>query len=289
VTEPILVVDDLWKSYRRERKWRWSWRRGSSGEPVDLSFHAVAGVSFELAPGSCLGVVGESGSGKSTLVRMLAGLLAPTRGRILIAGQPVQLRQGGQRGRVQMVFQDPTESLNPSFSVHDTICEPLLRLRGYKRGPELERRCLELCDLVQLPRNLIDRYPHQLSGGQRARVGIARALAPQPEVLLLDEPTTALDVSVQARILLLLADLRAQLGTSFVFVTHDLGVVRLLCDRVVVMREGRIVEEGETATVMREPTHSYTRALVDALPRLRHDAPEAVQSGRPPPLTEEVA
>jgi peptide/nickel transport system ATP-binding protein len=266
VTESILVVDELWKSYPRGR--RPFWRKRTAGAD-DGDFHALAGVSLKLAAGSCLGVVGESGSGKSTLVRMLAGLSTPSRGLISLRGQPLQLK-GQQRGRVQMVFQDPTESLNPSFRVQQTIREPLQRLRGFQPGPALEARIEQLCDLVQLPRTLIDRYPHQLSGGQRARVGIARALAPEPDVLLLDEPTTALDVSVQARILLLLADLRTRLGTSFVFVTHDLGVVRLLCDRVLVMKEGRIVEEGETAAVMQQPAHPYTRALVDALPRLPH-------------------
>jgi peptide/nickel transport system ATP-binding protein len=267
MSETLFEVSGLEKSYAK--KGRSLWRRWRAPATSEDRFYAVRDVSFALARGECLGVVGESGSGKTTLVRMLAGLVPASGGRILFRGAPLELARGGsERARVQMVFQDPTESLNPSFTARATIEEPLRLLAGMRPGAALARRVDELADRVRLPSALLDRYPHQLSGGQKARVGIARALAPEPDVVLLDEPTTALDVSVQARILLLLADLRAQLGTSFVFVTHDLGVVRLMCDRVIVMKDGRIVERGALARVLEAPEHPYTRSLLDALPRI---------------------
>lgn len=272
MTDSLLLVSDLWKSHLK--RGLPFWRRKDATQ--EHFFHAVHGVELELVRGECLGVVGESGSGKTTLLRMLAGLETPSRGRILVNGkrfEPAHDRE--TRARVQMVFQDPTESLNPSFTVRRIIAEPLLRLHILDDPAQIPTRVAELCDLVQLPGVLIDRYPHQLSGGQKARVGIARAIAPNPDLLLLDEPTTALDVSVQARILLLLHDLRARLGMSFVFVSHDLGVIRLLCDRVAVMREGKIVEHGSVARVMAEPEHPYTRSLLEALPQLE------ARSGRP--------
>lgn len=263
MTEPLLLASDLWKSYPRPSQL--FARAGNKPE----EFHAVAGVELELEPAQCLGVVGESGSGKSTLIRMLAGLLAPSRGRILLAGKVVGgQRSARERAEIQLVFQDPTESLNPAFSVRRTLEEPLRRLHGIHDATELHERVEELVDMVQLPRTLLDRLPHQLSGGQKARVGIGRAIAPKPRVLLLDEPTTALDVSVQARILLLLAELRDRLQLGSLLVTHDLGVVRLLCDRVVVMKHGKIVESGSVSAVMERPSHPYTCSLVEALPQL---------------------
>jgi peptide/nickel transport system ATP-binding protein len=264
MTQPLLRVTDLWKSYPTSGGSFFAKERGPS------LFHAVAGVSFELEEGRCLGVVGESGSGKSTLVRLLANLLRPTRGAIELEGRDIVARPRDPvaRASVQLVFQDPTESLNPSFTVRRTLQEPLVRLKGVTGAAALDAGVRELADLVHLPIELLDRLPHQLSGGQKARLGIARAIAPEPRVLLLDEPTTALDVSVQAKILLLLAELRERFGMAQVMVTHDLGVVRLLCDSVVVMKGGRIVERGATGEVMRSPAHEYTRSLVEALPAL---------------------
>ena len=168
-----------------------------------------------------------------------------------------------------MVFQDPTDSLNPRYTAHDSIAEPLRLLRGLG-GAALQARVAEVAAQVGLPAELLARWPHQLSGGQKARVGIARALAAQPRLLILDEPTAALDVSVQAVVLNLLADLKAEFGMSYLFVSHDLEVVRLLCDRVIVMRAGSIVESGPTAQVLSAPQAEYTRELLSAIPRPAH-------------------
>ena len=167
-----------------------------------------------------------------------------------------------------MVFQDPTESLNPGFTVFRAVADPLLRLGGMRGGPELRKRVEELCELVGLAPEFLTRYPHQLSGGQKARVGIARAIALEPSLLILDEPTSALDVSVQAVILHLLEDLKNRLGMSYLFVSHDLNVVRLLCRRVLVMYLGRIVEAGPTREILQRPRHPYTRALLSAIPAI---------------------
>ncbi len=171
------------------------------------------------------------------------------------------------RPKIQMVFQDPTESLNPRWTAARAIADPLLRFRTVTGAAAIRARCEELARLVGLPVELLDRFPHQLSGGQKARVGIARAIAPAPDLVILDEPTAALDVSVQAVVLNLLADLKQALGMSYLFVSHDLQVVRMLCDRVIVMRSGRIVEEGPTEAVLEAPQAEYTRALLAAIPR----------------------
>lgn len=233
--------------------------------------HAVDDVSLHLAPGESLGLVGESGCGKSTLVRLLARLLDVSEGGIVFDGEdlakiPAQrFARAPQRPRLQMVFQDPTDSLNPRYTARETIAEPLRLLSGL-RGAAAAARVNEVADQVGLPQVLLDRFPHQLSGGQKARVGIARALAVQPQLLILDEPTAALDVSVQAVVLQLLDRLRRELGLSCLFVSHDLNVVRLLTDRVAVMYLGKIVEVGPSEQVFRAPRHPYTQALVSAIP-----------------------
>ncbi|UUX96963.1 ABC transporter ATP-binding protein [Aquabacterium sp. J223] len=237
----------------------------------DRLLHAVDDVSLSLAPGESLGLVGESGCGKSTLVRLLARLLDPSEGRIVfdgedLAAQPAKrFARSPLRREVQMVFQDPTDSLNPRFTALDTIAEPCRLLAGMGRA-EAEARAREIADHVGLPQVLLPRFPHQLSGGQKARVGIARALAVKPRLLILDEPTAALDVSVQAVVLQLLDRLRRELGLSVLFVSHDLNVVRLLTDRVAVMYLGKVVECGPSQQVFRAPAHPYTRALVSAVP-----------------------
>jgi peptide/nickel transport system ATP-binding protein len=235
---------------------------------------AVDGVSFTIAPGECVGLVGESGSGKSTLVRVITRLLDPTAGTVLFDGRNIgavparRFARAPERARLQLVFQDPTDSLNPRFTAFASIAEPLRRLEPSHTRHSLRTRVHELAGLVGLPVELLERFPHQLSGGQKARVGIARAIALHPALLVLDEPTSSLDVSVQAVILRLLADLRQRLGMSYLFISHDLNVVRLLCDRVLVMYRGQLVDAGSSEAVFTHPEHPYTRALLAALPRL---------------------
>ena len=234
--------------------------------------HAVDRVDLRIGVGECVGLVGESGCGKSTLARLLARLIEPSSGRIVFDGkdlsaiEPSRFVRSPDRARIQVVFQDPTDSLNPSFRVFDSIADPLRRLLRVRDGAELDRRVRRAAEMVGLPDELVTRYPHQLSGGQRARVGIARAIVVEPSLLILDEPTSALDVSVQAVILRLLVDLRARLGMSYLFVSHDLNVVRLLCERIVVMYLGRVVEVAPTELLFGAPRHPYTKALIAAIP-----------------------
>lgn len=237
---------------------------------------ALDGVDLVVERGERLGIVGESGSGKSTLVRLLAALDGPTSGSVRfegveIAGLP-ERRLGFLRAAVQMVFQDPRSSLNPRMTVADIVTEPLrsrLVRRQLDHGIDHQARLAEVMAAVDLPVTAAGQYPHEFSGGQRQRIAIARALAPRPEVLIADEPVSALDVSVRAQVLNLLADLVAGQGLTLLFVSHDLMVVRHLCDRVVVMRAGRIEEEGPTERVFAEPRSAYTRTLLDAVPRIR--------------------
>lgn len=265
---PLLDVIDLRKTYPRPRSLMQS-MRGQRSEP----FHAVAGISFQVFEGESVGLVGESGCGKSTTSSMIMRLLEPTSGSIRFKGHDLSLIRAADfarsplRSRLQMVFQDASGSLDPRLSAAASIADPIGRLLGIRDPDERAARVERLARQVGLPTNLLNRLPHQLSGGQKARVGIARALASEPDLLVLDEPTAALDVSVQAVVLNLLADLRRDLGMSYLFVSHDLEVVRLMCDRVIVMQAGHIVEHGETASVLRMPVHPYTRALIDAAPR----------------------
>jgi oligopeptide/dipeptide ABC transporter ATP-binding protein len=255
---PLLSVEGL------SRRFAVSGRRGAM-------LHAVDDVSLHLGAGESLGLVGESGCGKSTLARLLARLIDVSDGRIVFEGEDLarwparQFARLPQRAAIQMVFQDPTDSLNPRYTAHDTIAEPCRLLAGLGRAAA-DARVSEVATQVGLPAELLPRFPHQLSGGQKARVGIARALAVRPKVLILDEPTAALDVSVQAVVLQLLDRLRRELGLSTIFVSHDLNVVRLLTDRVAVMYLGKIVEMGPSATVFDQPRHPYTQALVSAIP-----------------------
>lgn len=275
---PLLSVTDLVKSYptggaSRSAGKRSLFRRQPSAGP-DI-FNAVDHVTFDLYPGESLGLVGESGCGKSTLSSIIARLIDPTSGSVKFEGEELTEFPAGkfarvpQRRAVQMVFQDPTESLNPRFSAFQSIADPLRRLGTLTSGRAVKDKVAELAANVGLPEHLLSRFPHQLSGGQKARVGIARAIALDPRLLILDEPTSALDVSVQALVLNLLADLRERLGMSYIFVSHDLTVVRLLCDRVIVMRKGKIVEEGEAESLLDAPGEDYTRALIDAIPHFQ--------------------
>jgi oligopeptide/dipeptide ABC transporter ATP-binding protein len=238
--------------------------------------HAVDNVSFTIGKGETVGLVGESGCGKSTLVRLINRLLDPTSGSIRLSGTElsgIQARgfaSNANRKRIQMVFQDAGDSLNPRFTAFHAIADPLRRLKKLG-GAALTARVEQLADMTGLPQALLTRFPHQLSGGQKARVGIARAIAVEPELLILDEPTAALDVSVQVVILQMLQGLKRDLGMSYLFVSHDLNVVRLLCDSVLVMYLGKIVESGPAAEVFAAPRHPYTRALISAIPQADPD------------------
>ncbi|WP_075214100.1 dipeptide ABC transporter ATP-binding protein [Mongoliimonas terrestris] len=267
----LLKVEGLVKTYPRQGGnplARLLGRGGAAPEP----FRAVDGLSLEIRRGESLGLVGESGCGKSTTSMMIMRLLDPTAGKITLGGDDIgaipakAFARTAHRRRVQMVFQDPTDSLNPRFTAERAIADPILRLEGGLDRDAVRARCESLATQVGLPLDLLDRFPHQLSGGQKARVGIARAIALRPDLVILDEPTAALDVSVQAVVLNLLDDLKAELGMSYLFVSHDLHVVRLLCDRVMVMRAGQVVEEGTAAAVLEDPQAAYTRELIAAIP-----------------------
>jgi peptide/nickel transport system ATP-binding protein len=271
---PLLTVENLIKEYPRQGATAsLSKLFGGANKPVPESavFRAVDGISFEIARGESVGLVGESGCGKSTTSMMVMRLIDKTSGTIMFDGVDIGAIAASRfaklplRKRIQMVFQDPTDSLNPRFTAVRAIADPIMRLGNVPRS-KLRARCEELALQVGLPLNLLDRFPHQLSGGQKARVGIARAIALKPDLIILDEPTAALDVSVQAVVLNLLQDLKDSLGMSYLFVSHDLNVVQLLCDRVIVMRAGQIVEQGPTQRVLVEPQADYTRDLLAAIP-----------------------
>ncbi|MDB5380474.1 MAG: putative oligopeptide transport protein superfamily, atp bind [Rhodospirillales bacterium] len=247
-------------------------------------FAAVSDVSFTLAAGESLGLVGESGSGKSTISRIVTRLLDKTAGEISFKGESIgevpATRFNSHRARrdIQIVFQDPHESLNPRYTAFDSIAHPLRTLEKSLPREELNRRVRECADRVGFPAELLTRFPHQLSGGQKARIGIARAIATRPSLLVLDEPTAALDVSVQAIVLRLLDNLRKEGGLAFLFVSHDLNVVRMLCDRVVVLQAGKVVEAGRAADVFMKPTSEYTRTLLQAVPSFSFRARAKVES-----------
>ncbi len=271
--KPLLLVEKLVKEYPRQGATVTLAKLFARKPPgVSEQFRAVDGISFRVGRGESVGLVGESGCGKSTTSMMVMRLLDQTSGRIMFDGEeiggilPKAFARLPLRKSIQMVFQDPTDSLNPRFTAARAIADPLLRLGDVKGRDALRARCEELAGLVGLPVNLLDRFPHQLSGGQKARVGIARAIALHPKLVILDEPTAALDVSVQAVVLNLLHDLKQSMGMSYLFVSHDLNVVRLLCDRVIVMRSGRIVEEGPSERVLGDPQDAYTRELLTAIP-----------------------
>jgi peptide/nickel transport system ATP-binding protein len=278
---PILVVDKLVKEYPRKgfhglaATLRQLLRHGPAKEP-DV-FRAVDGISFVVNRGESVGLVGESGCGKSTTSAMVTRLIDKTAGSIVFDGEDIgdipadRFSRRPLRRRIQMVFQDPTDSLNPRFTAARAIADPILRLSDIRGRETVRARCEELARQVGLPLDLLDRFPHQLSGGQKARVGIARAIAPEPDLVILDEPTAALDVSVQAVVLNLLQELKDTLGMSYLFVSHDLNVVRLLCDRVIVMQAGRIVEQGPTERVLFAPEAQYTRDLIAAIPHPKFD------------------
>jgi peptide/nickel transport system ATP-binding protein len=254
--------------------------------------HAVDGVSFDIERGQTLALVGESGCGKSTVAKLLVGLYEPSRGSVVFDGQDAhaayRTAQGRQlRRRIQMIFQDPYASLNPRWNVEDIVGEPLKEHGIITGEPELGQRVSELLRSVGLSPDDMEKYPHQFSGGQRQRISIARALATQPDFLVCDEPTSALDVSVQAQVLNIMKDLQRQRGLTYLFISHNLAVVRHVSDQVGVMYLGRLVELADKRQLFGQPRHPYTRMLLDAIPKM-HDTGRArtpVQGEVPNPLS----
>jgi peptide/nickel transport system ATP-binding protein len=270
MTQPLLVIDRVSKQYRLPRE------HLLSPAPV---VQALDDVSFTLHAGRSLGIVGESGSGKSTLARLVMALEAPTAGRVLLDGQDLNTLSAAQlrraRSQVQMVFQDPYGSLDPRRTVGQTVAEPLAVLHGASRS-EQRTRAGEALEAVGLRAADLAKYPHEFSGGQRQRIAIARALITRPKLIVADEPVSALDVSVQAQVLNLMQDLQDGFGVTYLFISHDLSVVDLVCDEVVVLQAGRIVEQGPPQRLFQRPEHPYTQRLLAAVPGLVPPAPAGV-------------
>src|SRR5882672_3174191 len=261
MTDPLVETRGLTVAYPE--------RRGKLFRRRELR-EVVKKVDLMVPRGSSLGLVGESGSGKTTLGRALVRLLKPAAGKIFFDGTEIgQLEEAALRplrARLQMIFQDPQSSLNPRLRLEVTLTRPLQAFGRLKDRRSRRDRAAALLDLVGLPENFVDRYPHELSGGQRQRAGIARALALEPDFIVADEIVSGLDVSTQAHILLLLKELRARLGLTMVFISHDLSVVRVLCDDVAILQHGEVVEYGPVARIFNSPQHAYTRQLLSAIP-----------------------
>jgi oligopeptide/dipeptide ABC transporter ATP-binding protein len=256
MAEPLLKLDDLAVHFTV----------GGALRGGVKTLKAVDGVSLDVQPGECLGLVGESGCGKSTLALAIMGLVPPTHGGIALNGRAISGRDRMATARtVQMVFQDPYASLNPRQTVRRTLADPL-RLHGVTDRAEVDQRVMDMMAKVGLRPDHAGRYPHEFSGGQRQRIGIARALILQPKLVICDEPVSALDVSIRAQIINLLLDLKDEMGLSYIMISHDLGVVEHVSDRVAVMYLGRIVEQGGWREIFEDPRHPYTRALIAAIP-----------------------
>ena len=256
MSEPLLEVRNLKKYFPVQHG------MFSSGKGF---VHAVDGVSLTVEKGETFGLVGESGCGKSSLSRVILGLVKRDSGDILYKGQDVRTLSRSERAKLRMVFQNPFASLNPKERVFDIIAEPY-RIAGGFSHTQIQEEVLKLMDLVGLSRGYATRYPHEFSGGQRQRIGIARALAMNPEFIVCDEPVSALDVSIQAQILNLLRDIQKELGLTYVFISHNLGVVKYISDRIAVMYLGKIIEVSEAKDLYASPAHPYTQALLSAIP-----------------------
>jgi peptide/nickel transport system ATP-binding protein len=280
IGEPLVETLDLSKTFTLTRGLAAlkleGWRLASR----PLRVPAVDRITLSIAPGEVLGLVGESGSGKTTLGRTILRLVDPDSGVLRIKGEDVtrtaQSRLAGMRRVAQIVFQNPDSSLNPRKTVREIIARPMVRF-GLASAAEAPRRVEKLLDLVRLPSHYADRYPHQMSGGEKQRVGIARALATDPRFIVCDEPVSALDVSVQAAIVNLLAELRDRLSVAYLLISHDISVVAHLADRIAVMYRGRIVEIGVRDAVLHPPYHPYTEALLSAVPRLEGEAADRIR------------
>ena len=279
ITPPLLEVRDLSRSFQVRRAGGWF------GKPATL--HAVDGVSFDLRPGRTLGLVGESGCGKTTTARLVLGVLSPTGGAVRFEDAPVPAPRTAAwralRRRMQMVFQDPLGALDRRLPVGHQVMEPLA-IHGIGNRAERRARALELFDAVGLGASFFARYPHELSGGQRQRIVLARALILDPSLLVCDEPISALDVSIQAQVINLLLDLQAKFDLAFLFISHDLKVVRQISHEVAVMYLGRIVEQGDPDQLLVDPAHPYTQALVSAIPvaAAARRRPRLILKGDPP-------
>jgi peptide/nickel transport system ATP-binding protein len=286
-TQPLVVAHDLAKTFDVSAPWL---NRMIERKPRQM-LNAVDGVSFEIERGKTLALVGESGCGKSTVARLLVGLYEPTRGGLTFDGQDAHAAfksndAKAMRQRIQMIFQDPYASLNPRWTVDNIIGEPLKEHGLISDAEELKARVAELLKSVGLSPLDMVKYPHQFSGGQRQRISIARALATAPEFLVCDEPTSALDVSVQAQVLNIMKDLQRERGLTYLFISHNLAVVRHVSDQVGVMYLGRLVELADKHTLFGNPQHPYTKMLLDAIPKM-HDTGRArtpVQGEVPNPL-----
>ncbi len=279
---PLLKVDDLAVEFPVTRDALFKRNVGV--------LKAVAGVSFEIKPGEVLGLVGESGCGKTTIAKSILKLLRPTRGQISFRGQDIWAMDRASefefRRHVQAIFQDPYSSLNPRMTVRQIVGEPYVIHEPGMDSNQIRKRVHDLLDLCGLPGRIAERYPHEMSGGQRQRIGIARALALHPEFIVCDEAVSALDVSIQAQIINLLATLKSELGLTYLFISHDLGVVKHLCDRVAVMYLGRIAELAGSEPLFARPMHPYTNALMEAVPvpdpKLHAGQSSAPLAGEPP-------
>jgi len=273
MAEALLSLDDLAVQFKV----------GSMLAGGIKTLKAVDGVTLDVKPGECLGLVGESGCGKSTLALAIMGLVLPTRGRIHVGGQQISGDKPPDRmamaRTVQMVFQDPYASLNPRQTVRRTLADPL-HLHGVGDKAEVEARVIDMMAKVGLRPEHADRYPHEFSGGQRQRIGIARALILKPKLVICDEPVSALDVSIRAQIINLLLELKDEMGLAYIMISHDLGVVEHVSDRVAVMYLGRIVEQGGWQEIFENPRHPYTRALIAAIPDPFHRAAATVAGAK---------
>ena len=280
MSEPLLEVRKLEKRYVTRSGWP---------TPREHVVRAVDDVTFDVRPGETFGLVGESGCGKSTVARCILRLIPPSAGEIRFGGEDLLALKGDRlkqaRRELQIIFQDPYSSLDPRMTVRATLLEPF-EIHAVGSGAEREKRVKELIDLVGLPESALRKYPHEFSGGQRQRIGIARALALSPRLVVADEPVSALDLSIRAQVINLLADLQQQFGLAYLFIAHDLTLVRHVCHRVAVMRRGQIVEQAETDDLFSNPLHPYTRRLLEVIPvpdphRARRDREAAEEEELP--------
>ena len=281
---PILSVRDLHVSFKAPQTKKWPW-----SPPGKV--HAVNGVSFDLNPGETLGIVGESGCGKSTLIRAIAGLTTPERGEVTLEGAQVHYAQKSDRqrlrSRLQMIFQDPIASLNPRMTIREIVTEPLAYFRPELSASERRDTARDMLNRVGIAQSNFNRFPHEFSGGQCQRIGIARALVAKPQILLCDEPVSALDVSIQAQVINLLKDLQGEMGLSLIFVAHDLGVVRHISDDILVMYMGGMMEKAPADALISTPRHPYSQALLSAVPvpdPRRKTTPQVLVGDLPSPL-----